>query len=205
MVNDDTVGAVVSITIALEPAMLFRPDGTVVDVIALPAVSATVPIVKLETVRSAEFCPAATVYVPVSVVPADAAVSTTASPVSSVAVIVLPDWIASLAVAVTLIVAPALYEPSTVEDEKLAMVGAVTSRVIVVVAVAAEAGPVLPAASVAPPKAKTGVTVPPVVHVTVTMRDVPESVSGAKVQVAVPLFEKSPTATPVTASENVSV
>ena len=205
MVNDDTVGAVVSITIALEPAMLFRPDGTVVEVIALPAVSATVPIVKLETVRSPEFCPAATVYVPVSVVPADAAVSTTASPVSSVAVIVLPDWIASLAVAVTLIVAPALYEPSTVEDEKLAMVGAVTSRVIVVVAVAADAGPVLPAASVAPPKAKTGITVPPVVQVTVTVRDDPESVPGAKVQVAVPLFEKSPAATPVTASENVSV
>ena len=59
--NDDTVGAVVSTTIALAPAMLFRPDGTVVDVIALPAVSAMVPIAKLETVRSAEFCPAATV------------------------------------------------------------------------------------------------------------------------------------------------
>jgi hypothetical protein len=48
-------------TIALAPATLFAPDGTVVDVIALPAVSATVPIVKLETVRSAEVCPAATV------------------------------------------------------------------------------------------------------------------------------------------------
>ena len=142
---------------------------------------------------------------PVNVVPADAAVSTTASPVSSVAVIVLPDWIASFAVAVTLIVAPALYEPSAVEDEKLAIVGAVTSRVIVVVAVAADAGPVLPAASVAPPKANTGITVPPVVQVTVTVRDDPESVPGAKVQVAVPLFEKSPAATPVTASENVSV
>jgi hypothetical protein len=55
------VGAVVSMTIALAPATLFAPDGTVVDVIALPAVSATVPIVKLETVRSAEVCPAATV------------------------------------------------------------------------------------------------------------------------------------------------
>ena len=48
-------------------------------------------------------------------------------------------------------------------------------------------------------------TVPPVVHVTVTVRELPESASGAKVQVAVPLFEKSSTATPVTASENVSV
>ena len=50
-----TVGAVVSITIALAPAMLFDPVGTVVDVIAFPAVSVTVPIVKLDTVRSAEF------------------------------------------------------------------------------------------------------------------------------------------------------
>ena len=204
-VNDDTVGAVVSTTIALAPAMLFTPVGTVVDVIALPAVSATVPIVKLDTVRSAEFCVAATVYVPDSVVPADAAVNSTVAPVSSVTVSVLPDWIASLAVAVTLIVAPALYDPSIVEDEKLATVGAVTSRVIVVVAVAADAGPVLPAASVAPPKAKTGITVPPVVHVTVTVRELPESVPGANVQLAVPLFEKSPTATPVTASENVNV
>ena len=61
VVNDDTVGAVVSITIAFAPAMLLVPLGAVVDVIALPAVSATVPIVKLETVRSVEFCPAATV------------------------------------------------------------------------------------------------------------------------------------------------
>ena len=53
-VNDETVGAVVSMMIALAPSMLFVPDGTVVDVIALPAVSATVPIVKLDTVRSAE-------------------------------------------------------------------------------------------------------------------------------------------------------
>jgi hypothetical protein len=61
LVKVDTVGAVVSITIAFAPAMLFVPVGTVVDVIALPAVSATVPIVKLDTVRSAEFCAAATV------------------------------------------------------------------------------------------------------------------------------------------------
>jgi hypothetical protein len=116
----------------------------------------------------------------------------------------LPDWIASLVVAVTLIVAPALYDPSAVEEEKLDTVGAVTSRVIVVVAVAAEAGPVLPATSEAPAEAKTGMTVPPVVQVRVTVRELPESVPGAKVQVAVPLFEKSPAATPVTASENVS-
>ena len=104
-----------------------------------------------------------------------------------------------------LIDAPALYDPSAVDEEKLDTVGAVTSRVMVVVAVAADAGPVLPAASEAPAAAKTGMTVPPVVHVTVTVREAPESVSGAKVQVAVPLFEKSPIATPVTVSENVSV
>jgi hypothetical protein len=138
-------------------------------------------------------------------VPADAAVSSTVAPVSSVAVSVLPDWIASLVVAVTLIAAPALYDPSAVEEEKLDTVGAVTSRVIVVVAVAAEAGPVLPATSEAPAEAKTGMTVPPVVQVRFTVRELPESVPGAKVQVAVPLFEKSPAATPVTASENVNV
>ena len=128
-VNDETVGAVVSMMIALAPSMLLAPDGTVVDVIVLPAVSATVPIVKLDTVRSAEFCVAATVYVPVSVVPAEAAVSSTVAPVSSVAVSVLPDWTASLVVAVMLIVAPALYEPSVVDDEKLDTVGAVESTV----------------------------------------------------------------------------
>ena len=87
----DTVGAVVSTTIALAPAMLLAPDGTVVDVIALPAVSATVPIVKLDTVRSDDVSDAPTVYVPVNVVPADAAVSSTVAPVSSVTVSVLPD------------------------------------------------------------------------------------------------------------------
>ena len=57
----DTVGAVVSTTIAFAPAMLLAPVGTVVDVIVLPAVSATVPIEKLDTVRSDEFCEAPTV------------------------------------------------------------------------------------------------------------------------------------------------
>jgi hypothetical protein len=73
------------------PAMLLDPLGTVVEVIALPAVSRIVPIVKLETVKSEEDCPDATVYVPVSEVPADAAVSVTDAPVSSVTVRVLPD------------------------------------------------------------------------------------------------------------------
>ena len=56
-VNDVTLGDVVSMTIAYEPAMLLVPVGTAVDVIALPAVSRTVPMVKLETVKSLEFSP----------------------------------------------------------------------------------------------------------------------------------------------------
>jgi hypothetical protein len=46
------VGTTPSITMAFAPAMLLAPDGTVVEVIALPAVSRTVPMVKLATVRS---------------------------------------------------------------------------------------------------------------------------------------------------------
>ena len=46
------VGTTPSITIAFAPAILLAPDGTVVEVIALPAVSRTVPMVKLATVRS---------------------------------------------------------------------------------------------------------------------------------------------------------
>ena len=126
----DTVGAVVSITIALTPAMLFTPVGTVVDVIALPAVSATVPIVKLETVRSDDVCDAPTVYVPLNVVPADAAVNSTVAAVSSVTVNVLPDWTASFVVAAMLIVAPCLYVPSAVDDENDETVGAVVSITI---------------------------------------------------------------------------
>jgi hypothetical protein len=118
----------------------------------------------------------------------------------------LPDWIASFVVAVMLIVAFCLYEPSAVDDEKLDTVGAVTSRVMVVVAVAADAGPVLPAMSDAPAAAKTGMIVPAEQLVIVTVRVAPESVPGANEQlVAVPPFEKSPAATPVTDSENVSV
>ena len=56
-VTFETVGAAVSITIALASATL-EPIGSAVDVIALPAVSAIVPIVKLDTVRSLEVSPA---------------------------------------------------------------------------------------------------------------------------------------------------
>ena len=86
-----TVGAVVSIIIALAAAILFAPVGTVVDVIALPAVSATVPIVNEFTVKSDDVSPACTVYVPVKLVPAEAAVNSTVRPVSSVTVSVFPD------------------------------------------------------------------------------------------------------------------
>ena len=89
--NVTVVGAVVSIIIALAPAILLDPVGTVVDVIALPAVSATVPIVNELTVKSDDVSPACTVYVPVKLVPAEAAVNITVRPVSSVTVSVFPD------------------------------------------------------------------------------------------------------------------
>ena len=83
-------------------------------------------------------------------------------------------------------------------------VGAVRSIVIVVVEASAVAGPVLPAPSLAPPAANSGITVPAVQFVIVTVREMPASVPGAKVHdAAVPVFEKSPAATPVTDSENV--
>ena len=86
-----TVGSVVSIIIALAPAILFTPVGTAVDVIALPAVSATVTIENELTVKSDDVSPACTVYVPVKLVPAEAAVNSTVRPVSSVTVSVFPD------------------------------------------------------------------------------------------------------------------
>ena len=205
--NESTVGAVVSMTIALAPAMLLVPVGTVVDDIALPAVSRTVPIVKLDTVRSSELSEAPTVYVPVKVVPADAAVRVTVAPVSSVATTVFPERIASFAVAVMLIAAAALYEPLAVLDENEEIVGATVSTVIVVADVASLDGPVLPAVSIAPEATNLGITVPSLQPETVTVRVVPEvSVPGVNAQpVAVPVFAKSPDATPVTASPNVIV
>ena len=126
-------GAVVSTTIAFAPAMLFEPDGTVVEVIELPAASVTVPTTKLETVRSDEFWLAPIVYVPVSVVPVDAALNNTVAPVFSVTVNELPDCTASLIVAVTFTDCPARYEPSAVVDENDDTDGAVESFVRVMV------------------------------------------------------------------------
>ena len=70
-------------------------------------------------------------YVPVSEVPAEAAVNSTVAPVSNVTVKVLPEAIASLVVAVMLIATPALYEPSDFVDENLDTVGAAVSTVTV--------------------------------------------------------------------------
>ena len=85
------------------------------------------------------------------------------------------------------------------------MVGAVVSRVIVVVAVAAEVGPSLPAVSVAPDDANCGVTVPePQLDTVIVYGPAPDPADTANAHpVAVPIFEKSPDATPVTDSENV--
>ena len=57
--NEVTVGAVVSITIALPDAILVA--GTVVLVIALPVLSVTVPMLKLFTVKSLLVSPEPTV------------------------------------------------------------------------------------------------------------------------------------------------
>jgi len=86
------------------------------------------------------------------------------------------------------------------------VVGGASSLVMVLVAVDAEPGPVLLAKSVAPLTANRGVMVPTEQFDTVTVRDEPVSAPGANVQpVAVPVFVKSPAATPVTDSENVIV
>jgi len=87
-----------------------------------------------------------------------------------------------------------------------ATLGAVVSRVMVLDAVVADDGPVLPAVSVPPSAANRGMIVPSEHPDTRTVRVVPESEPGANEQpVAVPAFEKSPASTPVTPSENVKV
>ena len=84
--------------------------------------------------------------------------------------------------------------------------GPVASRVMVLVAVAIAAGPVVLEELVAPFAANRGCTVPSPQPVTVTVRVVDDvSVPGSKLHpVAVPALVKSPLATPVTASEKVS-
>ena len=84
--------------------------------------------------------------------------------------------------------------------------GPVASRVIVLVAVANAAGPVVLDELVAPFATNRGCTVPSLQPVTVTVRVVDDvSEPGSKLHpVAVPALLKSPLATPVTASEKVS-
>jgi hypothetical protein len=124
------VGTTPSITIAFAPPMLLVPLGTVVEVMALPAASSTMPIVNEDTVRSDVELPEATVYVPDKVVPADAAVKGTVAPEFIVTEMVLPDRIASLVVAEMFIVAPIAYVPSAVDEEKAVTVGRTPSITI---------------------------------------------------------------------------
>jgi hypothetical protein len=124
------VGTTPSTINALFWAILLAPLGTVVEVIVLPAVSRIVPIVKLETVKSEDDCPDATVYVPVKVVPAEAAIKGTVAPELSVTVIVFPDWIDSLVVAEMLIVPPMANVPLAVDEENAVTVGKIVSTVI---------------------------------------------------------------------------
>jgi len=110
------------------------------------------------------------------------------------------------AVPVSVLLTVTLWAGLTVSAPRVT-VGAVTSSTVMVeLAVAVTAGPWLLDVSRAPLAAKTGMTVPGSHPDTVTVRDEPESVPGLKVHpVAEPAFEKSPDATPVTDSENVSV
>jgi hypothetical protein len=81
--------------------------------------------------------------------------------------------------------------------------GAVVEVVVSIVtedARTADVGPVLSAASVTLLGAKRMMTVPSVVHVAVTEKDVPDEVGTAKVQLAVPTFEKLALVSPLMAS-----
>ena len=92
-------------------------------------------------------------------------------------------------------------------EEKLDIVGAVVSRVIVTDEVAAAAGPVELSAAVAPFSLKTGTTVPsPVAHPdTVRVYVLPVPVTANEQPVSVPELLKSSAATSVTAESNVTV
>jgi hypothetical protein len=143
--------------------------------------------------------------VPVNVVPAEAAVSVTVAPVFRVTTNEFPDRMASLVVAVMLIVWVARYEPSVVVEEKAMTVGGIPT-VTVVDAEFANAGPVdVPLlARTAPFAANCGRTVPSS-QVGVTVYTVVLTAVTAKVHVALPVLEKSALVTPVTAALKVSV
>jgi hypothetical protein len=81
-------------------------------------------------------------------------------------------------------------------------VGAAASRVIVVVALEFEAGPVLPTESAICPAFSRGMIVPDEHDDTVIVSVVPDDALGENEQpVAVPAFSKSPAATPVMRSD----
>jgi len=192
-VKDETVGAVVSRVIVGPSAMVAGP--------VFPAASVAPLAAKCGMIVPAEQLVSVTVRVaPVSV------------PGANTQPVAVPVCVKSpAATPVTDSENVSVYE---IEDALVGVdvtavstaVGAVRSIVIVVLEVEAEAGPVLPAASVAPPDANTGITVPSPQLVIVTVRDVPESVPGANEQLAaVPELEKSPAATPVTDSAKVIV
>ena len=84
-----------------------------------------------------------------------------------------------------------------------AVVGVVVS-IVIEDARTAEVGPVLSAASVTLLGARRMMTVPSVVHVAVTEKDVPDEAGTAKVQLAVPTFEKSELVSPLTASSKIT-
>jgi hypothetical protein len=125
----ETTGGVVLTAMACEPAILFAPPGTTVDVITLLAASAGALVNTYElTFKSLLVSPTPTVYVPVSVVDVDF-VNTTVSPVSSVTVIDAPSATASLVVAVILMAVPTPYDPLAVVEENDKIVGLVVSIV----------------------------------------------------------------------------
>jgi hypothetical protein len=88
------------------------------------------------------------------------------------------------------------------EGAVVGVVGVVGVVVLIVTedARTADVGPVFDAASNTLLGAKRVITVPSVVHVAVTEKDVPDEVGTAKVQLAVPTFEKSELVNPLMAS-----
>ena len=148
---------------------------------------------------------APTVYVPVRVVPALAAVRVTVAPVFNVTTKELLAWTASLIVAVMLIVCDARYDPSDVVEVKDVTVGGMAT-VTVDEAADANAGPVLvpSEARTAPFAANCGRTVPsPQVGVTVYW--VLLTAVTPNVHDALPVLVKSADVTPVTAVLKVMV
>jgi hypothetical protein len=106
---EGALGAVVSTTIAFEPAILFAPLGVVVSVMLFPAASTGAEVnAKDATVKSALVSPEATVYVPINVLFTALCVNTTDFPLSRVTVIEAAAVTASDKVTVMLIVAPTL-------------------------------------------------------------------------------------------------